>query len=678
MRLWIAEKPDAGRNIAKALGGGSENGGHIRVGKTDVVTWAIGHLLENYKPHEYDERFKAWKLDDLPILPEKFLYKPIDGKQSQLSVIKRLVREADEVVIATDAGREGEAIAWLVLDHCGWRKPCQRFWTSSLTPSSLAKAVNALIDDRQKKALYVAARLRASMDWADGMNWSRYYNILCSNYGDKPLSLGRVQTATLALVVDRDLAIEAFVPQDYHELKATMDLPQGRLELFHSPKDENRILDKSQAERIAASCRGKDTTLKVEKKAKRFAPPPPYSLPELQIHASSLWGWSSDKTLEVLQKLYEAGAVTYPRTDTGHLLEEMQSDMPKHLGALRKRPQYRELATMSPTFHKSVFDDKKVGDHHGIITTEEAVDITRLGPDAEQLFDLVARRFLACLMPEAEGSTTSIRAMIEGHLFSTSGTTITVQGWKAAWRGLGDPDEKGADDGPGDGEEGGAKAEQATTNRILPPVTDGQAARADKVDVLTKTTKPPPSFTEGTLIKAMMSAGSKNPDAEIRDLLSNGGLGTGATRQEIVKKLKMREFLVNKGKKLLSTPRAREFMRIIRADGNKLADVVATANLERELREVEKDPSRALPIWERFTKELRSEIARLRAGPPPRKMSPAPRPTAPNGGKSGGKAPAKSTSSAGKGKAAGGKPSFGRPSSGPAKGAARGYQPRSR
>lgn len=676
MRLWIAEKPDAGRNIAKALGGGSENGGHIRVGKTDVVTWAIGHLLENYKPHEYDERYKAWKLDDLPILPEKFLYKPIDGKQSQLGVIKRLVQQADEVVIATDAGREGEAIAWLVLDHCGWRKPCLRFWTSSLTPTSLAKAVNSLIDDRQKKALYVAARLRASMDWADGMNWSRYYNILCSNYGDKPLSLGRVQTATLALVVDRDLAIERFRPQDYFELKATMNLPQGVLELFHAPREDDRILDRQKAEEIAAACRGKETSLKVEKKPKRFSPPPPYSLPELQIHSSSLWGWSSDKTLEVLQKLYEAGAVTYPRTDTGHLLVEMQPDMPKHLGALRKRPQYRELATMTPTFHKSVFDDKKVGDHHGIITTEEAVDVSRLGPDAEALFDLVARRFLACLMPDAEGFTTSIRAMIEGNLFSTSGTTITVQGWKAAWRGMGDPDEKTGDAGS-DEQEAGAKAEQATTNRILPPVTDGQRARADRIDVLTKTTKPPAHYTEGTLIKAMMSAGSKNPDAEIRDLLSNGGLGTGATRQDIVKKLKMREFLVNKGKKLLSTPRAREFLAIIRADGNKLADVIATANLERELREVEKDPSKALPIWQGFTQQLRSEVARLRAAPPPRKMSPAPRdPKA--GGKSAARPAAKSGATAPQRKTAGGGASYGRTASGPSKGTARGGKPRSR
>lgn len=637
MRLWIAEKPDAGRNIAKALGGGNESGGCIRLSSGDVVTWAIGHLLESYMPHDYDERYRKWDLGHLPIFPQKFLYQPVKDKASQLSIVTRLINQASEIVIATDAGREGEAIAWLVLEHAGWRGPAKRFWTSSLTPTSLAKAVNALIDDREKKGMYIAARLRASMDWSDGVNWSRYYNLRCNNYGDKPISLGRVQTATLALVVDRDLAIEAFKPSDYFELKASMDLPQGKLELFHAPQGDNRIVDRQQAEDIARRTRGASTTLKVEKKPKKFAPPPPYSLPELQMHTSSLWGWSSDKTLDVLQKLYEAGAVTYPRTDSGHLAEDMVNDMPKHLAALKKHEQYRDMASMTPTYRKSIFDDKKVGDHHGIITTEEAVNISRLGPDAEFLFDLVARRFLACLMPDAEGTATSIKAVIEGYTFATSGLIYTFAGWKAAWEGLGDPDDKKSDDqGPSDDPDGeGDGKKDAGSKRKLPPVTDGQPAIADRVDVLTKTTKPPAAFTEGTLIKAMMAAGAKNPDAEIRDLLSNGGLGTGATRQEIIKKLKLREFLRNQGKKLISSQRAREFMAIIRNDRNRLADVLATADLERELRLVEKDPAKGLDIWKRYASELHHEINRLVSGPIPRKLSPNPR-NAPSNGRAAG------------------------------------------
>lgn len=654
------------------MGGGNESGGCIRMPSGDVLTWAIGHLLENLMPHEYDERYKSWDLSHLPILPPKFLYKPVNDRKSQLDVVTRLIKQAREIVIATDAGREGEAIAWLILDHAGWKGPAKRFWATSMTPSSLQKTIQSLIDDREKKGMYVAARLRSSMDWADGLNWSRYYNLRCCNYGDKPISLGRVQTATLALVVDRDLAIAAFKPSDYFELKCTMNLPQGKLELFHAPPPERRIESKAEADDMARRTQGKQTTLKVEKKPARFSPPPPYSLPELQGHANSLWGWSSDKTLEVLQKLYEAGAVTYPRTDSGHLSEDMKADMPKHLSALRRRGQYKDVAPAQPILRDSIFNDKKVGDHHGIITTEEVVDVSRLGPDAEFLFDLVARRFLACLMPDAEGTTTSIRATIDGITFSTSGTIIAVQGWKAAWAGLGDPDEKKAGDDEDDDEDSDKpKQKAAGSGRILPPVTDGQPAVADKVDVLSKTTRPPPYFTEKTLLQAMMGAGAKNPDAEIRDLLSNGGLGTGATRHEIIKKLKMREFLLTKGRKLMSTPRARELMEIIRSDGNKLADVIATADLERELRTVEKDPSTALPIWQRYAASLRSEMAKLIAGPVPRKLSPNPRAGA-SAGSGGGSGTRRPSSSAGRGK-----PSPQRGTS-QGKATARGGKPRSR
>lgn len=614
MRLWLAEKPDAGRQIARALGGGNESGGHIRVSNGDVVTWAIGHLLQSYLPHDYNPQYLKWSLDHLPILPERFLYKPDPGKETQLNIITRLIKQASDVVIATDAGREGEAIAWLILDYAGWKGPCKRFWTSSLNESHLKKAVHQLIDDREKKALYIAARIRASMDWTDGINWSRYYNLRSCNYGDKPLSLGRVQTATLAILVDRDLAIERFVPSAYYELKATMNLPQGVLELFHKPAEEKRITDRAIAEGIARQTVGVPTNLKVEKKAKTFSPPTPYSLPELQMAASARWSWTAKKTLDVLQKLYEAGAVTYPRTDAGHLTDDMAVDMPKHLSALRKREEFRQLANFQPIIRKSIFDTKKVEDHHGIIPTDEYVDIRRLGPEAEHLFDLVARRFLAALMPDAKGFTTTISAMIHGYQFKTSGTIITEQGWKAVWG--------GKEDAPENKKEGD---EEDDKNRVLPPVTDGQRASADRVDVLNKMTRPPLHFTEGTLLKAMMNAGAKNEDAEIRDLLSNGGLGTQATRQEIIEKLKMREFASLTGKKIISTPRGREFIGIIREDGNRLADVIATANLERELRQVEKDPAQSMFIWRKYTETLKAEITKLKTGPAPRKLTPHPR-----------------------------------------------------
>jgi DNA topoisomerase-3 len=612
MKLWIAEKPSMARDIAKALGGGTSANGHIRLKDGDVVTWAIGHLLEALQPQEYDEKFKSWNLADLPIVPKKFLRKPAKGREQQLKIVCDLIKKARSIVIATDAGREGEAIAWTILEHAGWTGGAERLWTSSLNESHLKQAVRQLIDDSEKKPLFVAAQLRSVADWTAGMTWSRYYNIRCVRRGDRVLSLGRVQTATLALIVDRDLEIENFKPEDYFELKASMSTKVGNLDLFYKPSEEKKIKTQQEAESIARRCEKLDTTLKVEKKAKVFTPPPPFSLPELQMASSAKWGWSAKKTLDVLQELYEKGAVTYPRTDSGCLNENMKGDMPKHLSALRKRSEFRDLANIDPVFRKSVFDDKKIEDHHGIITTDEAVDISSMSPDHKKLFDLIARRFLAALMPDAKGFTTTISAKLDAYIFKTSGTIITEAGWKAVWGGEDEPEEpskkkKGEDEDDADA-------------RRLPPVKDGDPARSDKVDVLAKQTKPPHHFTEGTLLKAMINAGSKDPDAEIRDLLSNGGLGTQATRQEIIEKLKFRAFVKVQGKKIISTARARDFVAIIRADGNRLVDVMATAALEKDMRAVEKNPNLAKDVWLSYVRGLREDIERLKRGPAPRQL----------------------------------------------------------
>ena len=380
MRVWIAEKPDMGRKVAKALGGGQESGGSIRIGKNEVVTWAIGHLLEDLMPHEYDERYKKWKLEDLPIIPKQFKRKPQDGKTAQLRVVVGLIKKASEIVIATDAGREGEAIAWHLLDHAGWTKGAQRLWTSSLGEDHLKKAVRQLIDDCQKKSLYTAAKLRGAMDWSDGINLSRLYNIRLVEYGDKVLSLGRVQTATLAILVDGDNEIDNFKPSDYYELRAPIRAAGGEFDLFHRPTEKQRLLAKGEAEQMARNASQQDCVLKVETKPVTMRPNPPFSLPELQMAASRKWGWGAKRTLDEVQKLYEAGLVTYPRTDTGCLTSDLKKDMPKHLAALRRHPDFRDLADLKPEYRRSVFNDKKVEDHHGIIPTDQACDPSRLAP----------------------------------------------------------------------------------------------------------------------------------------------------------------------------------------------------------------------------------------------------------------------------------------------------------
>jgi DNA topoisomerase-3 len=636
MRLWIAEKPSMARDVAKALGGGTPGNGHIRLKNGDVVTWAIGHLLEAIAPHEYDEKYKQWKLEDLPIIPKKFLRKPVANTKQQLDIICKLISSAKEIVIATDAGREGEAIAWTILEHAGWKGGAKRLWTSSLNESHLKTAVKQLIDDNEKKPLFIAAQLRAVADWTAGMTWSRYYNIRCVRRGDRVLSLGRVQTATLALIVDRDLEIENFKPEDYFELKAAMSTKAGNLDLFYKPSDEKRIKTLEEAEKIAKECENLDTKLKVEKKAKVFTPPPPFSLPELQMAASAKWGWSAKKTLDVLQNLYEKGAVTYPRTDSGHLTDDMKADMPRHLNALKQRSEFKKLADITPVIRKSVFDSSKVEDHHGIITTDEAVDISGMTPDHKKLFDIIARRFLAALMPDAKGFTTTISAKLSDYIFKTSGTIITEAGWKAVW---GEDDEPVERTKPKKGED-----EDDADLKKLPPVKDGDDAHSDKVDVLSKQTKPPHYYTEGTLLKAMINAGSKDPDAEIRDLLSNGGLGTQATRQEIIEKLKFRAFVRLEGKRIISTERARDFISIIRADGNKLADVMATAQLEKDMRSVEKNPHLAADVWKNYARGMREEIERLKQGPKPRMLIEDPNPNSVyNSNASSGKSKAGST-----------------------------------
>lgn len=613
MKLWIAEKPDMGRKIAKALGGGNETRGFIKINANETVTWAIGHLLESLMPHEYDLKYKKWQMGDLPIIPKKFMDKVQDGKQAQLEVVTNLIGKATTIVVATDAGREGEAIAWKILDHAGWQGGAERLWTSSLGEDHLKKAVKQLIDDSGKKALYVASKLRAAMDWSDGINLSRAYNIRLTNYGDKPLSLGRVQTATLAILVDRDNEILNFKPSDFYDLKAIMSTANGNIELMHSPTETKRIKDKTEANKIAKKAEGLDANLKVIAKPVTMVPPPPFSLPELQMAASSKWGWGAKKTLDVLQKLYEGGAVTYPRTDAGCLSEDMKAVMPKHLTALQKQPGFEKLAKIKPVIRKSVFNNAKIEDHHGIIPTDEIKNMSKFGQDEQKLFDLVAKRFLAALMPDAKGLRTTISCSLAGKIFKTSGTMLKTAGWKEVWGKEEDPTENANNQ------------KKSGEGKILPSVTDGEKAHSDKVEVIAKTTKPPAHYTEGTLLKAMIGAGSGSDDKEIRDLLSNGGLGTQATRQEIIEKLKYRDFARANGKKIISTERARDFISIIREDGGRLADVQATADLERHLREVEKDPSKMPGIWHGYVKQLRQEIADMKLNPPKRKLMPSPR-----------------------------------------------------
>ena len=590
MRLWIAEKRDAAIKIAAAIGHGDNNGSSIRFANGDRMIWASGHLLELIKPDDYDNAWKRWDLKTLPIIPVRIRRQPRDSNAAdRLRQMKRHFDDATSVVIATDPGREGEGIARQILDHVGYKGPVERLWTQSLAHDHLVKAVKQLQAGKKTEGLGIASSLRQSMDWIEGINHSRLYGIRYGQMGE-PISTGRVQSATLAMIVARDLEIENFKPAAYYELKSELDLPEGKLTLKHAPADTKRITQKEEAEKRRKSSQGQSASLTITRQPRTLRPPNPFSLPDLQIAASGKWGWTASKTLEVLQGLYEAGRVTYPRTDSAHLTDDLANEVPSLLRHLARNSAYRSAIPAKPVIRKSVFDSSKTTDHHAIIPTDQPGNPAKGNADHEKLYDLIARRFMASVMDDAKGEATSIKGVFGGVEYRASGLTIVKPGWKAIY----EQEIKSKDE----------------TEEKLPRLPDGRTVTLDQVDIVTKETKAPPSYTDGTLVKAMVAVGSNNPDAEIRDLMSTG-IGTQATRHTIIETLKARKFIVTAGKKILSTQRGRELIGHMQRENNQLADPLATAELERVLKEVEQDPAKALPIWKAFIGKVQDDFDRL-------------------------------------------------------------------
>jgi DNA topoisomerase-3 len=507
-----------------------------------------------------------------------------DGRSADmLKTIGALLKKTSNVVIATDPGREGEGIARQILDHFKWSGKIERLMTSSLAPTHLNNAVKNLIDGEKTRGWGVSANFRSSMDWIEGINYSRFYGIKVGRPGEV-ISVGRVQSATLSLIVDRDREILNFKPEAFFELKISLNLKEGLLVLTHAPNEKSRIKDRAAAEKKAGESSHQIAELEVKSTPKTMGPPNPFSLPDLQITASAKWKWNASKTLQVLQNLYEAGRVTYPRTDSSHLNDEMTKEIPSILRQLARANAYSKIVPSRPVFRKTVFDSSKVGDHHAIIPTGEKVS-GGSGADEEKLFDLITRRFLASIMDDAKGETTSIKGIFGGHEFKATGLVIKYAGWKSAYDFSVKEDEEAS----------------------LPPIENGKKVKSREVEILERSTKPPAHYTDGTLIKAMVAVGSKNPDAEIRDLMSQG-IGTQATRHTIIDTLRGRLYVVDKDRKIISTIRGREFIDILRADSNLIADPLATANMEKKLNEIEKDPDAARQVWKDFVLAFQNQF----------------------------------------------------------------------
>ncbi|MGQ7959311.1 DNA topoisomerase III [Pseudomonas sp. SP16.1] len=574
MRLFLCEKPSQAKDIAKVLGA-TRRGDGCWLGAGIGVTWCIGHLLETAPPDAYDARYKRWALADLPIVPAQWKMQ-IKGKTAgQYKAVKRLLGEAAELVIATDADREGELIARELVEHCRYRGPIQRLWLSALDDASIRKALAALKPGAATFSLYQAALGRARADWLIGMNMSRLFTLLGRQSGYQGvLPVGRVQTPTLRLVVDRDRAIAAFVPAPYWAIE--VQLLAGATPFraqWRAPQDacdeQGRCLNQALAQQAASAMRTAASArlVKLDTERLREAPPLPFDLGTLQEVCSKRLGLGAQETLDIAQALYETHkAITYPRSDCGYLPLSQHGEAPAILAALgRADPSLGALQThLDPRRRSRAWNDAKVGAHHGIIPTAAAPDPGRLGGKPRAVFELIRARYLAQFLPNHEYDRTQADFDCAGQALRAVGKQIVEPGWKRAL-----PQAVAS-----------AKGEAAPAQE-LPLLAEAQEYPVREVNLKDLWTQPPKPFTEGDLIKAMKNVARLVEDPRLKQKLKDTtGIGTEATRASIIQGLLERGYLRKQGKALAATPAA---FSLIDAVPRAIADPGTTAIWEQAL-----------------------------------------------------------------------------------------------
>lgn len=574
--VYLCEKPDQGRIIAKALGGGKPAQGGIS-GSGWAVTWGFGHLLTPYMPQDYDEDLKRWEWDPLPIVPDKFRFKTKDSMSGkQLAAIRKFFSSAGEVVIATDADREGELIAYEILNELNWKGTTKRLWLSDLTIPAVQKALSQLRDARETRPLYWAAAGRTYADWIVGMNLSRAATLKLAARGAKPMSVGRVQTPVLALIVDLERKIRNFKPEDYYEIKAQVAAGSGTLVMRHAPPPEKRIKDIAAAQKMRDAAHGARGPLSVKTDAKTQAPPALFDLNALQQECNARFGWSADKSLKVMQALYEQHQIlTYPRTDSTALPEEHRSNIPTIRDNLVALPDLAHLAPglASPQQRRSVYNDAKVTAHHAIVPTNKPARLSELSEDERRLYLLVCRTWAAAHLPDMEYLQTTVTMDANGVPLKASGRQITAPGWKIAFQDPGGAEVDAAKDEKND------DAEEVST--ALPPLKDGEQGMVEKAELEAKKTKPPTRFTEKSLLQAMKNVAThvEDPAAKKR-LKETSGIGTPATRANVIETLKQRDYVKIQKRQIVPTDTAYTLIDAIRATAPSYADPAMTAQWE--------------------------------------------------------------------------------------------------
>ena len=602
--LIIAEKPSVARDIVDALPGSFDSNDSFYEGDDYVVTFAVGHLLELTPPEDYDERFKKWRMDDLPILPDEFRVRPRDAKsKKQLNVIHKLLKreDVDRVINACDAGREGELIFTHVYETAGVDKPVERLWISSMTKQAIREGFEKLRPDAQLGPLREAARSRSEADWLVGMNATRAATIRGRAWVGGVVSLGRVQTPTLAMMVKREREIQAFVPEPYWLVHATFD---PRYEGLWFEGEETRLKDGKRADAIVEKVKGKNGRVEsVERKEQSERAPLLYDLTSLQRDANRRFGFSARRTLSAAQSLYEGKkAITYPRTNSRYLSGDIVPQLKPTAGTLLPIPEYANAARYVIALDQlplgRVVNDAKVDDHHAIIPTDIDHALDQFSPDERRIFDLIARRFLAVFHPPARYARTTVVTEVESERFRTRGKVTLEAGWRGVYGLEADEPRKQDEDAEGEGE--------------LPELKQGQEVRCVEAESEAKETKPPPRYTEATLLSAMETAGKLVDEEELREAMKERGLGTPATRAEIIETLIRREYIERVGKDLQPTPKGLQVVTMLEA--HPITSPELTGDWEKQLRDIEHgsgDRSRFMTGIADFAKATVDEIANL-------------------------------------------------------------------
>ncbi|WP_110691875.1 DNA topoisomerase III [Salinicola halophyticus] len=613
MRLIVAEKPSLARAIADALPvRATRREGYLEAGDT-VVSWCLGHLLEQAPPERYDPKYKQWRLDDLPIIPERWQLVPRSQARSQLAVLRKLIKSADSVVHAGDPDREGQLLVQEVLNHLGWRRPTQRLRVQDLNRPAVVKALASLEDNQRYQPLYAAAEARSRADWLYGINLTRAWTLIGRQAGfDGLLSVGRVQTPVLGLVVRRDRDIAAFEPKPFYVLWADLQVAHGSLRAWWQPgenhpldgscldgscfdgscfDEQGRLLDPRPAQALAQRLAGAQGHLaKLDQKRKRQAAPLPYSLSSLQIDAARRHGLSAKRVLDVCQTLYERHQlITYPRSDCRYLPAAHHREAAKTLiSTCRLDDQLRDWAEQADfSLRSKAWDDAKVGAHHALAPTGRPADMDRLNRDEANLFRLIARNVLAQFYPALETYETQALFDILDERFKAQGREIIEPGWKPLFT--------TRDDVP-----------------ALPPLTQGETATVTDAGCEARETRPPEPFTDASLIKAMMNIARYVEDPAVkRTLRESDGLGTEATRASIIETLLTRGYLIRDKKAIKAT-----------RTGHALIDSLPpaatrperTALWEQRLSAIAESQDAPAPFLEALVSDLRALLGQADAG----------------------------------------------------------------